>query len=610
MKNLSLRKPITFAFLMFGAFLSCAFAQQKPAAVTVASSCNSDDAVEIVQQQLAETKTYDDDAKRISVLIRGADLLWPFHEERSRAAFVEAFDLAIQFYKEKGAAPKQDGGLLISMPDMRYTVITAIARRDLAWARKMTDKMVDDLLRESKESGSPNKAREGQTAAKLLEMALSLVASDQQAALSFARQSLRFPATMYLTMFVYSLSGVNRPEADQFYQTALAAYARAPMDRFLYLSAFPFGNARDAGEMPGSTMYRIPEGFTPSVNLQRLLVQTLLYRVQEQIARPSGLNPGSRLTEPEQMWLALTRLEKQIAQTLPDLVPAVEQAKLNLSVQLPEASKRRAAEAKSPLTPPEGTFAERLEAAEKTPGVEDRDRILVTIVMNASPKEEIETVLNAANEVSDSTARAQLLNWFYFTQAQSATAAGDLVRARTLAAKVEELDQRGFLYFRIAEESLKQNVDQTQAREILEEVVEAAAKAPATLVSARTQLGVAHLYSKFDPARATVVLGDAIKTINRLESPDFSRQFVVRRIEGKTFGIFAMISTPGFNPENAMTEIAKTDFDGTLYQASNFTSKPLRALTTLAVVEPCLKIPRQKPKKKQSAISKQRVSGQ
>lgn len=597
MKNPFVNPPIILVLLAVGAFPFCALAQEKPAPITASLSCNSDAAIEVIQQQLAETKTYDDDGQRITVLIRAADLLWPYREAQSRAAFSEAFDLAVQHFKEKGAAPKQDGALLIGTPDMRYSVITAIAKRDLAWSRKITDKMVDDLAREAKESGSPNTVREGQTAAKLLELANTLVDSDQQAALSFAGQTLRFPATMQLMTFIYRLAGVNPLAADRFYQTALAAYAGAPMDRFLYLSAFPFGNARDAGDMPGYTMYRVPAGFTPNVGLQRLLVQTLLRRVQEQIARPAGMNPGSRLSEPEQMWLALTRLEKQIAQTLPDLAPAVEQAKFNLSAQLPEASQRRPAEDKSPLTPPEGTFAERLDAAEKTPGVENRDRILVTIVMNASSKEDIDTVLKAANKIADSTSRTQLLNWFYFTRAQTATSEGDLVRARSLAAKVEELDQRGFLYFRIAEESLKQNPDQTQAREILEEVVEAAAKAPVTLVSARTQLGVAYLYSKFDPERAIAVLGNAIKTINRLESPDFSRQFVVRRIEGKTFGIFAMFSTPGFNPETAMLEVARTDFDGTLYQASNFRSKALRALTTLAVVEPCLKVSKPKEKK-------------
>jgi hypothetical protein len=94
---------------------------------------------------------------------------------------------------------------------------------------------------------------------------------------------------------------------------------------------------------------------------------------------------------------------------------------------------------------------------------------------------------------------------------------------------------------------------------------------------------------------------DAVKIINQIEKPDFSRQGVIRRIEGKGFATYASFVTPGFTPESAFREIAKVDFDGMLNQAANFSDKSLRALTTLAVVEQCLKdltaAPKPKPAK-------------
>ena len=60
-----------------------------------------------------------------------------------------------------------------------------------------------------------------------------------------------------------SLRNQTGSSADQFYVEALNAYGAAPMDQFLYLSSYPFGNTRDAGEMPGYTFYTIPEGFAP-----------------------------------------------------------------------------------------------------------------------------------------------------------------------------------------------------------------------------------------------------------------------------------------------------------------------------------------------------------
>jgi len=56
---------------------------------------------------------------------------------------------------------------------------------------------------------------------------------------------------------------------------------------------------------------------------------------------------------------------------------------------------------------------------------------------------------------------------------------------------------------------------------------------------------------------------------------------------------------PGFSPENVFREVGKQDFDGVLYQAANLADKSLRALTTLALVEPCLnKVPPAPPARK------------
>jgi hypothetical protein len=179
------------------------------------------------------------------------------------------------------------------------------------------------------------------------------------------------------------------------------------------------------------------------------------------------------------------------------------------------------------------------------------------------------------------------LNWFYFTRAQSTK---QLDEARRLAGLVSELDQRAFLYSSIAQEAIKHTESQQQAREILEEVLSAADKAPNnTMTTARTLLAVAYLYTKIDPGRAMSTLNEAIKCINRIEAPDFSRQSVTRKIENKAFGIYASFQTPGFSPENVFREVGKLDLEGALYQSSNLTNKGLHSLTTLALTEDCLK---------------------
>jgi hypothetical protein len=348
--------------------------------------------------------------------------------------------------------------------------------------------------------------------------------------------------------------------------------------------------------MPSYMVYQVPTGFIPSTRLQRMFVQIVLRRAQEFVNNPSDPAARDQLSEPGQMLLALTRLEQQIQQSLPDLGPAVEAAKGNLFAQLPQNSQHQVNELAKPVDAPPKTFDEQVEAAQKNPNVDERDRRLTSAIIGGSKDESLDHVLSAMDKIADSSLRQPLLNWLYFDRTLRAVKDQKLDEARKLAARVEELDQRAWLYSQIAEESLKHNSDQTQAREVLDEVVAAAAKAPNTPVTARALLGVAYLYTKIDMNRAIAVMAEAVKSINRIEQPDFSRQFVIRKIEGKTFSTYAAFVTPGFTPENAFGEIGKIDFDGMRNLASNFSDKYLRAITTLALVDVCLQ-KKSKPEK-------------
>jgi hypothetical protein len=600
----STSKSLAFSAICGLMFAAGVTAQEKGPAPPPPSSCTRDRALDITRQQIDATKTFDNTVQRISVLIRAADLLWPYQQNKARAAFKESLELAQQNYKETGDKDRKEGAFAVAqVPDQRYTVISAIARRDPAWARELTEQLLKDEQQQAEDKTVRDAGEDVKTNEKLLGTALALLTSDQTAALNFAARSLRYPATLYLPLFLYQLVPVNRAAADQFYREALDAYANAPMERLLYLSSYPFANDREVGDMPGYTVYRVPEGFTPNPALQRLFVGNLLRRVEQFIENPSEPATTHGLSEAGQMWLALTRLERQIQQSLPDLAPAAEQAKSNMYVRLNQNDQRDVGQTVKRDNEPKTTFDEKVEAAEKNPNVDSRDWLLTSAIIGASAKESLEHTLSVVDKISDSAVRSQLLNWFFFNRTELAIKDKKLDEARKLAARVDELDQRAYLYLRIAEESLKQDMDQTQARELLDEVADASAKAPATMVTARALLGIAYLYSKFDMNRATVVLSDAVKLINRLEAPDFSQQYVTRKIEGKNFGSYTSFQTPGFNPESALRELGKLDFDSALNQSSNFADKSLRAMTTLALAEQCLKGQTAKPKPKEAKPS-------
>jgi len=267
--------------------LSCSALAQKKPGNPVLSLCGRYNAVQIVQEQLALTKTFDDPVKRIRVLIRAADLLWPYENAKARLAFVEAFDLATLDHKEKGDGTRREGvGLVSQIPDQRYAVISAIGKRDLAWSRKLSDQVLEDEARDAKEGESSDREGSRRTNEKLLTIASALL-PDQSGALNFARSSLRYSASLHLPIFLFKLADINNARADQFYEEALAAYASKPMEEFLYLSSYPFANDREVGEMPGYTVYRLPDAFAPNPRLGRLFVEKLLARAQSILSAPA-----------------------------------------------------------------------------------------------------------------------------------------------------------------------------------------------------------------------------------------------------------------------------------------------------------------------------------
>ena len=563
------------------------YAQNKTE-VTTSSLCTRDNALDTTKQQILMTRTYDNAVQRIAVLLRAADLLWPYDREKSLATFMEALDLAVQNFKETGdqvrRVSESQFAARIQVPDQRFRVVSALAKRDPARARKLSEQLLQDDSRDGADKPATEPKR---TAEKLLLLAHGIAATDPAAAVNFARQSFAYPATLQLPVFLYELSKANRQLADQLYVDALKAYGAAPMDQFLYLSSYPFANKREAGEMPGYTSYAVPDGYAPNRALQRTFIQALLARVESAMETTVQEAPPYRYSDHAQMWLAVTRLERQVQSDLPDLADAITRSKDKLFASLTPNVQQNVNRVIGNDNAPKKSFDEQVEAAEKMTDVGRRDMTLTMAVIGSSKDEPLEKVLGVVDKISDSGVRVSLVNWFYFFRTQALIKEKNFPEARKLATRVTELDQRAYLFTRIAEESLKVADDQSEAREVLNEVANTLGKAPKTIVSARALLALAHLYAKVDMNRGVEELGNAVRTINALESPDFSLQFVMMKIEGKTFGSYASYSTPGFNPENAFREMGKLDFDGSLTQATNFSDKSLRALTTLAVIEPC-----------------------
>jgi len=572
-------------------------AQEKPDTVIPRSSCSRDNALNIIQRQIDLSKTIDSDAKRIVLLIRIADLSWPHEQHRARATFGDAFDIAVRLFKEKGAPDTKDGRLWVQGIDYRYTVITAIAKRDADWARKLSQQIlkeeadaaaakIEDQAAKEKAEGNPAGA---QTSEQLMGIALGVLDANQETAVKFARSTLQYPATLYTSLFLYKLGGTNRGLADQFYVEALNAYARSPMAQFLYLSSYPFAANREIGEMPSWMTYPVPNGFAPNPALQRLFVSTLLGRASELIQNPFTPDLDARWSENSQVLMALSRLEPLVGNSLSDLAPQLIEARRNMAALLTPPEQQRTSDVLK--DPPRQTFDEIIEAADKLADGDTREARIALAILDAAYKgtEPLEKLDAAGMKLEDLKLRKRVMSMAYFNRSQKQLKDNKFDEARRLAAKVEELDQRAYLYAQIADTSLKQKTSDTDVREMLEDVLATVAKSEDSEMKARAMLVVVHLYSRFDANQAVSLLGDVVKTINHIESIDLSGDQIRMKIEGRAFGTYSGLQTPGFSPEVVFREMGKVDFDGTLYLASNLNDKSIRGLTTLALADQCLR---------------------
>ena len=141
--------------------------------------------------------------------------------------------------------------------------------------------------------------------------------------------------------------------------------------------------------------------------------------------------------------------------------------------------------------------------------------------MSASERDSIADIVHAIDQISESSLRANLLEWLYFQRATAALKHKQFEEAETLTAKVEGHEQRAFLHLEIAKRLLSRSETQSHAQELIDEAITEAKKSAMTIFAARVLLTASNLYLKIDLSRSISVLADAVNCINRIDSPDF-----------------------------------------------------------------------------------------
>ncbi len=576
-------------------------AQSNSAGSETVPFCDRSNAIDSIRQQIELAKTIDEPMRRIAVLLRAADILWPIDQRQAREVFTGAFDLAVESEngKEKDIENvwRVNHSVLVLMqsPDLRYVVIRAVAKRDSAWAKKLTDQVIRQDRERPANPTSRDFPKELLIANRLLESAIRLLPGDIDTALNLARASLDYPANSETIRFLYKLAETNQVAADQFYEQALPVYQDKPLREFLYLATYPFA-FRSSGDTPVFGFYQVPENFVVNNSLQRRFILTLLRRAQNATEVPLDASDDFHgLSGTAHILQVLIRLEPVIRERMPELMDAVVQAREKIFVSIaPEMQAKLIPEgrAEAPSRPPK-SLADELEEARKTPNVNARDDRLAEAILSSSVKESVDTLLGAADDINDSSIRNALIEWLYFRHALEAAHRKQFDEAERLTIKIEGFEVRSFLHTEIAKGMVNIPETQMRGREILEMAIKEANKAGRTIFASRALLTASSVYTKIDLGRSLSLLSDAIDCINHIDDPDFDAndQTLVKQVNRKNNpgGRFIMrFYMPGLSPETAFRELAKIDFNDALAQTSALRDKYQRAMTSLTVADVCL----------------------
>lgn len=572
--------------------------------------CDPARAVSLVETQLSEAKMYADASRRLSVMTRAADLLWPYERDAAREIFRQAYDLAVKDFREHENDPEPTDPMTPPRADQRYVVMTAIGRRDAAWARRLAEAVAEEKRREAEQGTSATNSGGWKPglAENTLGLADSLLKTDREASLALVRSTFRQPASYLLVQYFYVLAHADRAAADALYAEALSAYREGTASDLTYLAVYPFALNREPGSVPLAYGYLPPEGFAPDARLCDLFLGVLFRQVETKFRTPevAQTEDARAVTEQGQLLTMLVMLEPLVARVRPASLERLVALKGTATAAATAQSRgraesferfRREHEAES-----DTAFSRTVEQIERERDPAKRDYYIANLIMSSHSAEDLARAETFLDRVSDTPLREKLASYLYFVWTQQAVKDGQLDEATRLSKKVSELDYRALLSFEIAGAALKKTNDRARAAELLDAVASDAEKAPDTPMKARVLLGVAHLYADFDATRAAQVLRTAVKVVNLLPDPDFSSETVGREVGNKVFMVYAIYIVPGMRLENAFRELGALDFESALYAANDLSDKYQRALAVLGLASRCLEdsVKKPTPRKKHS----------
>jgi hypothetical protein len=555
-------------------------------------------AVALLTSLADESAGFRDETLRARAQARAADALWETDRELARTMFRRAWDAAVSADRE--ALRKQDedmkaqlarGGPAVSSspPDLRREVLRLAARRD----RALGEEMLTQLSKSAAEEETA-KAAAGEDSQRMGLAREMLAEGNTERALQFAEPALT-RAEMQTVGFLSSLREKDAATADRLYAALLARAEADPASdantasvlASYVFTPFTFFTVTPRGGTGTSTMRGdnfMPPDVAPALRASVLRAAArILLRPQtpEEYARTTSGRTGT--------YVIIRRLLPFFEQYAPDLVAPLNARAALLAADVPEGTRRSEAEGSYAYRPQrdEGAPAraavqEALDRAERTTGVEARDRIYAQAAVNASWQGDARAdELFAKINDADLARRVRKFIDFAFVHAalDKKDAEGAVARARKGDLSPYE---RAWAYVRAA--GIVGATDRARAVALLEEATEEARRIdnndPAR---ARALTAIATRYEKLDRPRAWEFISEAARAAN--SAPAFTGEDAKMTVEFRTKGSawITDFNVEEFDLPGVLAALAEDDWDRAVQLAQSFTGEAARVTAVVAL---------------------------
>ncbi len=564
-------------------------------------------AISMVTSLADEARSYNDLAVRPRVLARAADTLWNSDRDAALVLFRRAWEAAEKgdaqevTIKTKDTPPMVIGLRRISGRDLRFEVLSLIARHDKAFADELLGKLEEASKRESETTkpDSGSRSNDGwftsEAETKRLQLARKLLEDGQvERALQFAEPLLNQVSSNSIA-FLSALRTKRQQVADDRYAVMLT---RAELDP-----------SSDANTVSGLSSY----AFTPGMYVTFSTVGGARWTQPEETVAPPDLSPALRnkflrvagsillrpLPPPDQdftssgrtgKYMVLKRLLPIFEQYAPDIASGLRPQLTLLSNDpankvLPEDHPLMNQGVRQE-TPGErlDKLQDRLDRARNT---RERDTILSDMALTLADQGNAQAQ-DLADKIDDAARRIQVRQHVDLTLVQLTIRKKDAREAARLA-RTGQLShtQRSWAYIQVAR--LLMDSQRQQAFEFLEQAADEARRVEGDGPERSFLLtGVARQFIATDTARAWEIMGEVVKFVNVAQGYNVE----LARLS------FAMFTGAGFRHANIGGEefglsgmfplLAKNDFHRSVDLAKSFKNEAARATATLAIARSVL----------------------